>query len=541
MPSPPEAVDNKTIERQNLTLLKVYTLYRIVLCLALLTAVLGSGPNFVGSLNPVQARATTGVYLVLNLVMLLVILPRQLPLGNRQLFSNFLLDILCLILIIDASAGLDSNLGVLLAVVIAAGSMMLPARLIYLLAAIASLLLLADALWLIARQVTGIKTIVPAGILGMVLFITALLIQSLAERIRRVQLIAEQRAEDVNRLVSLNENIVRRMRTGILVSDDEGRIQLSNSAAGDLLGIAELKHDGQQTDSAMLPATLLARLQNWQQQPRYHSDPFRLQDSGPELQASFSAVEDGRGHSNLIFLEDNQRLAQQAQQIKLASLGRLTASIAHEIRNPLGAISHAAQLLDESEHLDDGDRRLSDIIQTQCNRMNQVIENVLQLSRRGNPDPQTVQLSDWLQQFIKDFRALEDAESNIRLQCDSDGEVTVDCSQLNQVITNLAVNGIRYSLQRTGQPTLLFHLHTHGVTGLPVLDIIDDGPGVAEADTDKLFEPFFTTEAKGSGLGLYISRELCEANQARLDYLRTEQGKSCFRIHFPHADRRLLP
>ena len=537
-----QALENNNIEQQNFSLLRVYTFYRVLLSLALLIVVLDTGSFTIGSHSKLQAATTAVVYLVLNIGLLVAIVPRRLSLSNKQLFTSFAIDVGCLMLIIDAGSKTpDSNLSVLLAVAVAAGSIMLPGRLAYLLAAVASLLLLGDTLWLMAQQRVSSNALVSAGLLGMVLFITAIFIQSLAARIRSMQLLAEQRARDLSRLIELNENIIKRMRTGILVADDKGAIQLGNSAAGDLLGMAELKQAGPQPANLKLPARLMERLQQWQQQPRYHAPPFRPVDTGPELQANFSAVEDGDGHSNLIFLEDNQRLAQQAQQIKLASLGRLTASIAHEIRNPLGAISHASQLLDESEHLDTDDKHLCVIIQTQCNRMNQVIENVLQLSRRSAPNPQTVQLAAWLQEFISNFNSLEDTHSDIALQCDDDSLVTIDCSQLTQVVTNLSVNGIRYSEQQTGQPTLCFRLHHHAVTGLPLLDIIDDGPGVDDDNIEKLFEPFYTTEAKGSGLGLYISRELCEANQARLDYLRTEQGKSCFRISFPHAERRLLP
>ncbi|MBL4827318.1 MAG: ATP-binding protein, partial [Spongiibacteraceae bacterium] len=99
----------------------------------------------------------------------------------------------------------------------------------------------------------------------------------------------------------------------------------------------------------------------------------------------------------------------------------------------------------------------------------------------------------------------------------------------------------RHSHQQTDKATLTLNFHINPSTHLPVLDIIDDGAGVEEKNKDQVFEPFYTTESTGTGLGLYISRELCEANQSRLDYVRDDNNKSCFRISFPHPDRRLAP
>lgn len=281
----------------------------------------------------------------------------------------------------------------------------------------------------------------------------------------------------------------------------------------------------------------------WQVNHQHNSPVFSSDENGIEVQISFSALTHEGSSNTLIFVGNNRRLAQRAQHMKLASLGRLTASIAHEIRNPLGAISHAAQLLEESSELNTADQRLSDIIQRHSKRMNNVIENVLQLSSRSAPNPEHVLLDKWLQVFINEFENTGETTfhttPHITLTSEQSCTVNMDCSQLSQVITNLAQNGLRYSQQQTGKATLTLHVHINPLTQLPVLDIIDDGPGIDDDAKDKLFEPFYTTEAKGSGLGLYISRELCEANEARLDYIRTEANKSCFRISFPHPDRRL--
>jgi two-component system sensor histidine kinase PilS (NtrC family) len=537
----------KNDQQQNLALLNIYTIYRICLCLALLGAFfLLSDEPLVGHIKPEQFFYSTSTYLLLNVIGFFFILPKTTTLNNNQLFSNFLLDVAFIIAIADSSNGVGSGLGLLLVVIVAASGILLSSQLALLIAAIASIAIIADTARLISEGYLNLSNFLPAGLLGMVFFITSLLIQNLANRIRGANIIAEQRALDVSQLQSLNQSIVQRMRTGILVSNREGRVQLANAAASELLGDTRLqyapKNSGTyENDHYNLPKELLAQFHQWQQTPQYLTPAFRPTATGPELHASFSALNSEDVGDVLIFLEDNRRLAQQAQQMKLASLGRLTASIAHEIRNPLGAISHAAQLLAESEDMITPDQRLCEIIERHSKRMNNVIENVLELSRRSAPKSEKIVLKKWLQQFIDEFKNTDDDDFKISLSGDDRCEVTTDCTQLTQVISNLAQNGLRYSRQETGKATLQLDSHINPNTGLPVLDIIDDGVGIAQPDQKNLFEPFYTTETKGSGLGLYISRELCEANEARLDYIRTDNNRSCFRISFPHPDRRLSP
>ena len=233
----------------------------------------------------------------------------------------------------------------------------------------------------------------------------------------------------------------------------------------------------------------------------------------------------------LVFLQDNTEVQRQAQQLKLASLGRLSAGIAHEIRNPLGAISHAAQLLQESPNLDKGDQRLCDIVQDHSMRMNDVIENVLQMSRRQTPKRVEINLKDWLEDFVSNFQAgvNESADITVEVQ-DANITLFIDPSHLNQVMTNLCQNGLRYSKKSAGAAKLLIACHDENLLNLIHIDVIDYGTGVRTEDVGNLFEPFFTTESTGTGLGLYLSRELCAANDARLSYRQAVTGGAMFRI-----------
>lgn len=529
--------------QQHLLLLKIFTIYRVAVAIVLLIFFLFEPFDTVsfGSRRYDLFFYGVSTYLALNLVTLIIVLPKSRQLRNQQLFVTFFLDAAVIIFLMDTSGGVGGTLDLLLVVTVAAASIMLPAQLATLLAALASLGVLTDTIMLIRQNDIHSSTLLNAGLIGIILFITAFIIQSLSSRIRGTQLLAEQRAQDISRLQRLNQQIVQRMRTGILVCSQSGKILLANSAAGELLGDESLS---QATGSSpkQMPDLLMDQLNQWNDTPQFRRPPFHVQESDRELLVNFSSIAEDVEADTLIFLEDNRRLVQQAQQMKLVSLGRLTASIAHEIRNPLSAISHAAQLLVESDDINPADHRLCDIIQNHSLRMNKVIENVLQLSSRNAPNPERIRLEVWLKQFIDEFEFIGSSHWTIALETEnSDLEASIDSSQLNQVITNLCQNGLRYSQQQTGEATLLLKLFQHPVTHLAVLDIIDFGPGVSEEAIDHIFEPFYTTDPKGSGLGLYISRELCEANEARLDYIKNEDGESCFRISFPHPDRRLRP
>ncbi|MCR8923593.1 ATP-binding protein [Dasania sp. GY-MA-18] len=522
-----ELAEQKT-QAQNLTLLKVYSVYRLILAAGLLFSFYFFDENrIVGNIKPTLFIYAGYSYLIINMLSCGFILPRLKPLGKQRLFLTFFVDIVAILLIVDSTGGVKSGLGILLVVIIAASSIVITGQIATLLAAIASIFLLADTFRLIAQNYLTQSSIFPSGVLGLVLFATSFFIQSLSQRMRKSQLEAEQSAAQAQRQERLNQLIVQRMQTGIIVTDNSGRITTSNQAAKALLN---------NSNSDILPPVLFQQLSQWLSSPSIRHQPFKTSESGPEVQANFSGLDNEK--ETLIFLEDNRQITQRAQDIKLASLGRLTASIAHEIRNPLGAISHAAQLLKESTHLADADLRLSGIIQNHCQRMNQVIENILQLSRRKAPSIETINLNEWLEQFIIDFTQ-HHPDAVIRLlSLHPNCLATVDESQLQQVLSNLMENGIRYSKKKTGQGSLQLIVNIDDNKKLPYLDIVDDGEGISSEQQSHLFEPFFTTESSGTGLGLFIAREMCEANQIRLDYL-INNGKSTFRLSFSHHEKRL--
>jgi two-component system sensor histidine kinase PilS (NtrC family) len=362
----------------------------------------------------------------------------------------------------------------------------------------------------------------------------------LARRIQESEALARQRGVDLQNLSELNEYIVQHLRESIIVVDAQNRVRLNNGSAARLLGVKQLERS-QPLGNASEP--LSDYLRRWREDPALSSHPeFTLITEGTNARITAHLAPLGKGGDRsgpvLIFLEDASIFNARVQQSKLASLGRLSASIAHEIRNPVGAMSHAAQLLGEVESLSENDRRLTDIIQTHSSRVSHIIDNVLQLSRRDSGKPDRLLLRPWLEDFEREFtRTLELQEGELSVDdVPEDLEVRIDRSHLRQVLWNLCDNAVKYASETGG---ILVELYAGKLDsqGQPYLEVRDHGLGVDEATAEQIFEPFFTARSGGTGLGLYISRELCELNRATLLYLDRPGGGSIFRIVFADPDR----
>jgi two-component system, NtrC family, sensor histidine kinase PilS len=256
------------------------------------------------------------------------------------------------------------------------------------------------------------------------------------------------------------------------------------------------------------------------------------------IQPHFAPLGGSAPGPTLIFLEDTSLLAERVQQSKLAALGRLSASIAHEIRNPVGAMSHAAQLLAESPNLGPDDHRLTDIIRKNSERVSTIINNVLQLSKREATKPARLLLGDWLDQFLAEFsETMQVPMEQIAVQEESgDLEVRFDPSHLRQVVWNLCDNAIKYGEPRNGFRVEI-KLARLTPSYRPYLEVADRGPGIEPSVADRIFEPFFTGRKGGTGLGLFIARELCQLNRAVLLYEPRDGDGSVFRIVFSDPQR----
>ena len=515
--------------------LRLYLIYRVALGVALFLTYFGIGQGPLGTYLPTVFTVTVHLYLGLAIVALVMHL-RQMGDDENQAQLAIFIDILLITVMMHASGGVQSGLGMLIAVSIALGSLSLVGRTALLFAAIASLTVLAERIYSHMSGAFPETAYTQAGLLGISYFALALLAYRLGTRAAESEQLASQRESDLANLAQLNDFVIQQMRAGILVVDDMETIQVMNETAWVLLGMPVAMRHYPLEECA---PPLAHQFRQWLKHPARDRPDFRATSGGRDLRATFTPMGDTDNQSTLIVLEDTAQLTAQAQQLKLASLGRLTAGIAHEIRNPLGAISHASQLLDESTDLPATDRRMIEIIQHNSGRVNAVVESILKLSRQDSPHPKPLVLAPWLEEQIEEIRATHRlTAAQLQKQTEPAGTtVFADPGQLRQVIDVLCDNAVRHFDRAPGELGIRL---VGGITyesGGPFLELRDNGPGIPRRAETNLFEPFFTTRNEGTGLGLYIARQLCEANHIRLEYLPQPTGGSCFRLSFPNPKR----
>ncbi len=530
-------------QRFSAGLLRTYLFYRFFLALLLLGAFIAKiATDVIGSSAPDLYLSTAIIYVVVAVITLGFYQLQHHRLNQTQLFITLFADIAAQTVLMYCSGGLGSGIGYLMLVTVAAGSIFFTGQLAVLIPAIASICIILESLLSSLYFQRSTINVFPAGILGVLLFVTSLIFSQLSKALVIAQQVAESESEVSAGLQELNQLIIDRMHTGILVVDDCGVIQQINSAARELLGRGEGPQALRIGDSISPELHLQDHLRRWHATPGYQTDPFVSRFGNLELQANFASLEHGGSQRTIVFLEDLRAANQQAQQLKLAALGRLAGSIAHEIRNPLGAISHASELLSEVKGEDRTTTRLTEIIATHVKRVDHIVESVLQLSRKQDHQPQKIALTPWLKTFIGNFQEGNRGHPEIALETSLDpgDTVTFDPIHLQQVLTNLLDNAVRYSLERTGTPWAGIVIGSRGNNKVISLDVIDRGHGVPTEHLGKLFEPFFTTSPGGSGLGLFIARELCAINFATLKY-QPPSGDSSgfFRIGFVHPEKHL--
>lgn len=362
----------------------------------------------------------------------------------------------------------------------------------------------------------------------------ALLGQILRQQADAARVLAREQASGLARMAELNAHAIRRMRTGVLVVDRDNRVLLHNQAAVQLVGQPLV--DGAPLYNAS--PLLSERLRAWRDRGEAQPAPLALVADSAPVRPRFVRLASGDDDVSMLFLDDTSLVSREAESMTLTSLGRLAASIAHEIRNPLASISYASQLLDESETIDLADQRMVEIIRDQCLRLNGIVDNVLHLARRERSQPETLDLGAWTQAHWDRHRQLQPLVGGDELLLKFPKEpvtVLADSSQLEQVFGNLLQNALRYG-RMPGEAARVVVAIGRDARGLPQMEVIDRGPGVPKKLIERVFEPFFTTSEHGTGLGLYLARQLCEANEARLTYTAVAGGGGCFRIQFPEPN-----
>ena len=516
--------------------LGILNLYRVLVPLVLVGLYSLGGGRGIAVDSPRLFFSAAIFYLCFGLFSVILVRNR---LGSAylQTILQATLDIVVLMLLLHASGGVASGLGLLLLVPVGSLAFLLPPQSALFLAAVTVISVLAHTIW---QQLTGhsdINAYATAGLLGIVLFTLAAAASFVATSMQQSEDLVRQKDLDLANLAELSQYIVQHLRESLLVVDAADNIRLINESAAEILG------DRHAVPGALMGEVsprLLYSLSTWRRSERGHDAPasFVAADGARLIQPHFAPLGDTTPGPTLIFLEDTSLMAERVQQGKLAALGRLSASIAHEIRNPVGAMSHAGQLLAESPVMGSDERRLTDIIRNNSERVSTIINNVLQLSRREATKPTRLMLGDWLVDFLDEFcETMQVPMTRIAVHEEAqDLEVRIDPSHLHQVVWNLCDNAIKYGEGRD-DISLEIKLNRLNPSNRPYLEVADRGPGIEAKAVERIFEPFFTGRKGGTGLGLFIARELCQLNRAVLLYEPRDGDGSIFRIVFSDPQR----
>jgi two-component system sensor histidine kinase PilS (NtrC family) len=520
----------------NWRVLGLLNLYRVLAPLVLLGLFFFGGARGIAVASPRLFFGTAISYVCFGLGSVISV-RRRLANAYIQTILQATVDITALMLLLHACGGITSGLGILFLVPVGSLAFLLPPRSALFLAAVTAITILADTIW---QQLSGhadITAYATAGLLGVVLFTIAAAASFVASRMQESEDLVRQKDIDLANLAELSQYIVQHLRESLLVVDAADKIRLINESAAEILG------DNHAVPGALVGEVsprLLYSLTTWRQIERGDNPPssFVAADGARVIQPHFAPLGGVSTGPTLIFLEDTSLMAERVQQSKLAALGRLSASIAHEIRNPVGAMSHAGQLLAESPGIGPDERRLTEIIRSNSERVSTIINNVLQLSRREATEPARLTLGDWIEEFLGEFcETMQVSRTRIGLiEGAADLEVRFDPSHLHQVVWNLCDNAIKYGEARSGI-SVEIKLGRLNPSNRPYFEVADRGPGIEKDAVDRIFEPFFTGRKGGTGLGLFIARELCQLNRAILLYEPRGGDGSIFRIVFSDPQR----
>jgi two-component system sensor histidine kinase PilS (NtrC family) len=518
-----------------LTFLNVFRVIQALVYIGLALSPAGSGWSPLGMST--LARGVTLAYLLFAVVALLFN-RRSMAHVGMAVSVTLAVDIVAAVLAITAMHDARIGIAMMLVVNLSAGALILPLRLSSFFAALATLGILGHTLFgSTSDGRPGDRDLLEGALFGLAYFASTTLCHVLGRQLRATEALAEQRSTDLVNLSQVNDLIIRRMKTGVMLVDDANRIHQINESAWMLLG----NPGADQRDLGQLAPELSRRLYHWITSGKLDETATQLADGVPEVVPRFTRLAPNDDSLVLIFLDDTSLLSRRAEELTLTSLGRLSASIAHEIRNPLAAIRYSAQLLAESKSMDSTDQRMVEIINNHCIRLNEIIENILQLSRRERSRPDTLDLGNWAQDFVAEYCESNDlGGDSLRAIVGSGVPVTAmaDPQQLQQVVWNLVQNALRYG-RLPGEPARVMVVTRQGEHGVPLLEVIDRGPGIPPKVAAQIFEPFYTTHEYGTGLGLYLARQMAEANQAALEYVRVAGGGSCFRLILTPAHRNM--
>jgi two-component system sensor histidine kinase PilS (NtrC family) len=545
-PGRPERPQAPPVVEPSWPTLQTFALVRVLVSTALLLAVMMFGSAVIGrtlGADPDRIMSLLGAYFALAISLLAWTLLRRSRFG-LQIWAHLAVDLLLISLLVVLGGGTRSGVFIFYLLPLAEASLALPSVGAFFVCSIAALVLLGNEVLRSLGGEPGEAQLFQAGVVGAALFGITALLRLLSTRLSRQEQLVRLRGRELHSQLQINRLVISQMEQGVIVADADTRVRANNRSARSMLGFdPEAQLTGRRLVELDSAQELAHAFQNWLTSLALGAAPAQsvIVIKGPEvklaagtqrrLRVRFARPAFESSDEYVIFLEDLQAIEERAQRLKLAAMGRLTASIAHEIRNPLAAISQAGQLLSEDVR-DPLHQRLTSIVRENTQRLNRLVEDVLRAARREPPLADEFDLQQfcaaWLDEFMRD-RGL--ADGVIRLTAPPSLVVRFEQNQLRQVLFNLVDNALRYSSGRPG--SIEIRAEAHAERDAPTrLWVFDDGPGVDAADRESMFDPFFTTHTRGTGLGLYLAREFCMANGFDLAYTGWQASQGPPRLGF---------
>lgn len=379
-------------------------------------------------------------------------------------------------------------------------------------AALSTILIFASSMILISLKIElqDARIFFQSGLLSAACFFVALLGSFGSANVRKTMLTMQKHETEIARLNALNKLVLEYTQEGMIVVEEGGEVLFFNQKA--------IQHLPNLNNASMLPELnrIVARWHNKINQPFEEMSNF----TGYDVYIRATPVSEDNVPLLLIFMRSAAEIAEESHAAKLVALGQLTANLAHEIRNPLSAISHANELLLEST-IDETDLQLQEIVSHNVRRINRMIEEILSLNKRDRIERKSLSLKTYLKNFLTEFM-LSTPNSigclKINMLADVDYHIFVDEGHLHQILNNLMNNAWKYSKQNENAIRIAVSRRDNGYSKEVLIAIHDNGEGVPSKLQKKIFEPFFTTSNDGTGLGLYVARELAQANHGDLIY-----------------------
>ena len=513
-------------------ILWIIGLYRAVCGAALLGIALFVDLKGITPITPNAFITGAALYFLFGLAAFAWVQAERLPLALPHLALALLAgDIFFLSLVITAGGNAVAPIPILLFPQLAASGWLLRTQTAFFHAALASAVLLGLDVWRALEGTIGGAQIVQTGIVGFGYFATVGIAVALGRYTKASEDLAAQRGIDVANLEQVNRLIIQDMQDGVLVVDLNGVVRGHNAQVTRLLGGFGRMRGGMRL--AEFSSTLHDYWRRWQDDFTIALPPFKVEVTQRLLRVRLVRIGSGLNGGTLIYLEDLGRAQSEAQQMKLAAMGRLTASIAHEVRNPLSAINKAAQLLEEDGTVAPEGRRLLAMIRNNSKRIDRIVGEVLQLNRRDRQQPESIPLGEFLRALVDEIVQAENIPAGgVVLSVPEELAVIFDRGHLNQIVWNLVRNAWQHCQKKEASVRIVARAGYMG--DAVIFELADDGPGVPAELRAQIFEPFFTTRPGGTGLGLYIARELADANGATLELLPKSPGAQ-FRMTLKRA------